>query len=289
MDFQQYIKTDIASERSLKNGENTSIEKLEQNGFPVCRVTFKEDDSGFRAGCYCTVDIGEAWNFGSDKLSEAVNAVSTELYELCKPFIKSELPVLTVCLGNRRITSDAIGSMCAEKLIVTRHIKNEAPELFKVLGNRECSVLCPGVTGDTGIETLELIRSAVNEVKPSLVICIDALASKSIDRLASTVQISNTGISPGSGIGNHRKEICKDTLGVPVVGVGVPTVVHSSSLVIEALEKAGITELSKPLQEILKNGKSYFVSIKESDFAVRAASDIISKAINTVLLGISEL
>ncbi len=289
MNFEKYIRTDIASERSLKNGKNIKTEEFKIQGFTVRRVTFEKDGSGFRAGSYCTVDVGEVWNLGKSCLSDAVSVVSAELLRLCGDFLSNNAPVLTVCLGNRRITSDALGPLCADKLIVTRHIKTESPELFKALGNRECAVLCPGVTGDTGIETFELIRSAVKEVKPSLVICIDALASKSIDRLASTVQLSNTGLSPGSGIGNNRKEISKKTLGVPVIGIGVPSVVHSSSLVAEALEKAGITDISDSLRSVLENGKSYFVTIKETDSAVRSASEIIAKAINTVLLGIPEI
>ncbi len=289
LNFEQYIRTDIASERSLKYGKSIKSEQLTQNGFSIHRITFEKDGSDFCAGSYCTVDIGATWNLSKNSISDAVNAVSTELSRLCLPFLKSNSSVLTVCLGNRRITSDAIGPLCADRLIVTRHIKTENPELFKALGSRECSAICPGVTGDTGIETFELIRSAVREINPELVICIDALASKSIDRLASTVQLSNTGLSPGSGIGNNRKEISKKTLGVPVIGIGVPTVVHSSSLVAEALEKAGITELSDRLIAVLENGKGYFVTIKDSDMAVKAASEIIASAINKTLLGFSEL
>ncbi len=289
LNFQQYIRTDIASERSLRQGEITKSEQAEQNGFNIHRVTLEKDGDDFRAGSYCTVDIGEVWNFGKSRISDAASAVGTEFLHICESFLKNNAPVLTVCLGNRRITSDALGPLCADRLIVTRHIKTEAPKLFKALGNRECSVFCPGVTGDTGIETFELIRSAAYEVKPSLVICIDALASKSIDRLVSTIQISSAGLSPGSGIGNNRKEISINTLGIPVVGIGVPTVVHSSSLIAEALEKAGMTDIPDPLQCILENGKSYFVTVKETDSAVKAASDVIAQALNTVLLGISEL
>ena len=147
------------------------------------------------------------------------------------------------------------------------------------------SALSPGVLGQTGIETLELLRGTVRSVRPDVMVVVDALAARSCERLASTVQISDTGISPGSGVGNHRAAINRETVGIPVIVLGVPTVVNSSTLVYDALEQAGIHEISPPLRHVLENGKSFFVSPKESDVITEAVSGLLSSAINTAFTG----
>ena len=188
--------------------------------------------------------------------------------------------VLTVGLGNRDITADALGPKTVDGLLVTRHIKEYKPDIFEKIGQREMSALCPGVVGQTGIETFELIEGAVKRVCPDLVIVIDALAARSVDRLATTVQISDTGIAPGSGIGNKRRRIDRESLGVPVLAVGVPTVVDSATLVYDALGRAGIEETSEELERVLENSRSFFVSLKESDVAVSESARLLANAIN---------
>ncbi len=289
MGFSEFIRTDLASE-SGGCRDKVKTEKHRINGIEVTRTVFDKAAGGFVAGSYYTLDTGELWNLGRDALNAAQAAVSKVLEELLAPYMpKSGGSVTVVCLGNRRITSDALGPLVSERLIVTRHIKECDPELFSALGGRACSVICPGVTGDTGIEAFDIIHSTVGDIRPDIIICIDALASKSLDRLASTVQLSNVGIAPGSGIGNKRSEISERTLGIPVISIGVPTVVSSSTLVVEALEKAGISELSGSLRTVLETGKSYFVSLKDADSAVLSAAEVIAKAINSALLGIAEL
>lgn len=142
-------------------------------------------------------------------------------------------------LGNRYIASDAIGPLAVRDITVTRHIKELDPALFGSLGSATVSAIAPGVIRQTGIEAVEIIRGAAENVSPGLIIAIDALAAKSIDRLAVTVQLSDTGIAPGSGIGNARKAIDRATLGIPVISVGVPTVVDSSTLIYDMLNLAG--------------------------------------------------
>lgn len=134
--------------------------------------------------------------------------------------------------------------------------------------------------GQTGIEAVELIRGAAENVSPQLIIAIDALAAKSVDRLAVTVQISDTGIAPGSGIGNARKAIDRSTLGVPVISVGVPTVVDSSTLIYDTLSLAGATDLPDCVKNALDNGKSFFVTLKDADSAARENARLIARAIN---------
>ena len=137
--------------------------------------------------------------------------------------------------------------------------------------------------GQTGIETYELIKGAVSAVSPDLLIVIDALAAKDVSRLASTIQICDTGISPGSGIGNTRHALNAQTLGIPVIAIGVPTMVSSSTLVYNALEKAGIESISQELTRILDEGISFFVTLNETDAVIKSLSDILSESINQAL------
>ena len=188
--------------------------------------------------------------------------------------------ILIVGLGNRNITSDAIGPLVIEDITATSHIEKEDKSLFELLKTHSISAISPGVIGQTGIETLELINGAVNSVKPDVLIVIDALCSKSVDRLASTVQICNTGISPGSGIGNKRHAINKETVGIPVIAIGVPTMVSSSTLIYETLEKAEITDISQKLINILESGRSFFVTLNENDIVISSLSTLIAKALN---------
>jgi GPR endopeptidase len=156
------------------------------------------------------------------------------------PSASAPITHLVVGLGNSEITPDAIGPFSVRKLNVTRHLRGIDEKLYDTIGRCEISALFPGVLGQTGIETVELIRGAAENAHPDVVLVIDALAARSCDRLAATVQLSDSGINPGSGIGNHRKAICRETVGVPVIALGVPTVVNSATLVYDALHKAGI-------------------------------------------------
>ena len=187
---------------------------------------------------------------------------------LTKKAIDSALSVLVAGLGNAGLTADAIGPLTVEGLHVTRHLMDADQALYRSLGCSALSAIAPGVLGQTGVETLELLRGAVRAVKPDVVILIDALAARSCDRMAATVQISDVGISPGSGVGNRRAPIDRETLGVPVISIGVPTVVQSATLVWDALQSAGIQEIDERLEHVLKSGVNFFVSPKESDVCV---------------------
>jgi spore protease len=197
--------------------------------------------------------------------------------------------VLVVGLGNREITSDAIGPKTADKLTVTRHIKYADEDVWNELDMCEVSALSPGVLGQTGIETVELVRGAVENVRPQLVLAVDALAARSSSRLAATVQLCDSGIAPGSGVGNERGAICLETVGAPVVALGVPTVVDSSTLVYDALAQAGIEQVDERLREILENGRRFYVSPKEADVIAERTAAIIAHAINRALVGVAGL
>ena len=180
-------------------------------------------------GRYVTLDLSPLQKNADDVLERASRAVGAELRALLGENVKS---VLVAGLGNANMTPDAIGPRSAEHVLVTRHLRqNGAFSAFCSV-----SVLTPGVLGRTGIEAMETLRGTVRAVQPDAVIAIDALASRSLIRLCSTVQLSDTGIVPGSGVGNHRCPLSRDTLGVPVYAIGVPTVVDAATLTLDVLE-----------------------------------------------------
>ncbi|MBE6601592.1 MAG: GPR endopeptidase [Ruminococcaceae bacterium] len=193
--------------------------------------------------------------------------------------VTSRFSVLAVGLGNESLTADAIGPQTVKRLTATRHLRNEEQELYRTLECASISILAPGVLGQTGIETAELLRVAVELVKPDVLVVVDALAASQRERLAATVQISDTGISPGSGVGNHRAAINRESMGVPVISIGIPTVMHSGSLALDALFRAGLKEEDRLLQEVLAAEDGFFVSLKESDLVTKAASRILSRAL----------
>ena len=225
-------------------------------------------------------------------VSELSSLLSKELEKiaenLTKKKISGDFSVFAVGLGNAGMTPDAVGPETVSKLNATGHIAVERPELFDKLGCGRLFSLAPGVEGQTGVDTYDIISSVTANIKPDLVIAIDALAARNCDRLASTIQISDVGISPGSGVGNRRKELSQNTLGVPVIAIGVPTVVDSSALVKDALERSGINELSDKMTEILENGRRFFVAPKDCDEITRCAATLIADSINKTF-GISEL
>ena len=285
-----YIRTDLATECPPveKNEQTDGITVYKKELLPASITTVQiTNENGEKAankpmGTYVTVSFDKIW-FADDRLfNETAEIIAEEIRKLSDSMSGDNTfeNIMIVGLGNRYITSDAIGPQSIKGITVTRHIKSRDEELFKALKSKNVSAITPGVIGQTGIETAELIKSASENVRPDLIVVIDALASKSIDRLASTVQISDTGLSPGSGIGNKNKAINKDTLGIPVIAIGVPTMVDSSTLVYDALEKAGIDDLCDELVQILENGKRFFVTLNESDIVISSLARLISTAVN---------
>lgn len=250
------------------------------DGFEIQKIKVKSNNEGGQLpldkGEYCTVFFNRLTSLDSDSCNKLSDIIANEL----KNFVPIPCESIFIAgLGNRYLTSDTIGTKCAEKLEITRHISIYNEDIFKKMDMKKISSLSPGVMAQTGIETAEIIKGAVSAVKPDVVIVIDSLCARSPDRLASTVQISSSGISPGSGVGNKRKKISEEALGCPVIMLGVPTVVSSSTLVYDALEKADVNDISKDLEEILENGRSYFVTVNEIDELTDKLSDIISDAI----------
>lgn len=286
------IHTDLACEaEATHDGGKSGTDYTEENirGFRVARLAVQnetgEHTTGKRRGRYITVFTDLICDIGEDRFDELSALVADEIDALAKTALgKKPSCVLVAGLGNREITADSIGPRTVDRLTVTRHIEQHDKALF----DRFCKVpLCavaPGVLGQTGIETAEMIRGVCDHASPDLVIAIDALAARSTARLGATVQISDSGIFPGSGIGNRRSEISRDTLGIPVIAVGVPTVVNSATLVYDALQNAGYTEIDEKIERVLHKGESFFVSPRQSDRISDRVSALFSAAIDSLFL-----
>lgn len=284
-------RTDLAAELDLTDKKSIDERTEHYKNYLVTTVEILTDDAAERIGKsrgkYITVDIGRIWLASDEEFSDAVKIISDKL-KLLSTELCGCIPgnVLIIGLGNRHITADALGDETVNLLTVTRHLKEHNTSVFRLLGGREISAIAPGVLGQTGIEAAEIAAGLCERVKPELVIAIDSLCARSAERLATTVQLGSSGITPGSGIGNHRRAINRETLGIPVIALGVPTVVESSTLVLDALEDAGITEPDERLLEVLGNRHGFFVTPKETDTIIRELSRLSAEVLTAVFGGI---
>ncbi len=275
------IRTDLASELAENGGSDYSSETNVIDGVEVTSVTLARDDrqSGRRAGVYLTADIGRIWECGREEFERAA-AVTAKLISGVMPAGAERKCVLAVGLGNSAITSDSIGPRAAAKMLITRHISRSDPALYSRSGFGCLAALAPGVLGQTGMESSDLVLGAVKSCGAACVIAIDALASRRISRLGTTVQITDTGISPGSGVYNSRRGLDKQTLGVPVIAVGVPTVVDAATLAFDLLENAGGSVDAEAVRQIGEAGGRMFVSPKESDVMAEKISRFLADSVD---------
>ncbi|MBO7175995.1 MAG: GPR endopeptidase [Clostridia bacterium] len=249
------------------------------------RIELLEEDCarkmGKPRGNYVTLHCRPFWKLGEEEREEAIRLLAGEIRAMCLPAegITERFGVLVVGLGNAEITADAVGPKTVHRLTVTRHLHEHDREIFRLLGRCQLSAIAPGVLGQTGMEAADLIRGAVKAVRPDVVLAIDALAARATERLAATVQLTDTGIAPGSGIGNRRRAIDRASVGAPVVALGIPTVVDSATLICDALSRAGITEMSDRLRDVLENNRRFFVSPKESDCITAQTAALLADAI----------
>ena len=176
--------------------------------------------TGRNIGTYITIEFGKVWLKNHEEFIKTVEIIAQKIKALSE-FERGS--ILVAGLGNMYITADSIGPKTLTNVLITRHIKNQMPEMYSDFGMADISGIAPGVLGQTGIESADIIKSVVRQTNPSMVIIVDALASRKISRLATTVQISNTGIAPGSGVGNNRHAIDQNFLGIKVISIGVPT------------------------------------------------------------------
>ena len=197
--------------------------------------------------------------------------------------------VLVVGVGNAAMTPDSVGPGTLRRLTATRHFRSCDEEFYRALGCCELAALSPGVLGQTGMESWELVKCAADLIHPDLLVAVDALAARSLERLVSTVQLTDGGMTPGSGVGNHPTAIDRETVGCPVLGIGVPTVVDSATLILDALKKAGAAgnELPRGLDQVLKSGRSFIVSPADCDETVEVVCRLLAKALD-IAFGVGE-
>lgn len=307
----QNFRTDLALERrdlykkannieDEVDGIETEEEKVDED-IKITRVKVLNENGenaiGKKVGNYITIDINNLKIAGEEQIQKASEALTKELKELLKKHIEEQEPLLVVGLGNLYVTPDALGPKVVQDIDVTRHILQYMPEALDK-NTRPVSAISPGVLGTTGIETLEILKGIVDNIKPKLLIIIDALASRSIERISSTVQIADTGIIPGAGVGNTRKELSIETLGIPVVAIGIPTVVEAATIAADSLdlfiqkvqEQAKSNDFLNQLQEedkyemikevLAPNDYNFIVTPKEIDKLIENMKDIVARGIN---------
>lgn len=274
------IRTDLALERRERcPEERTEGVRVSEYGGENCRTTVIEilNETGEKAlgkpkGTYVTLEMPgypDAAALSDDRLEAMISALDG--------LVPKEGDILVACLGNPDITPDALGPLCASMVFATRQITKEQQKALSLPRLRPVSVIAPSVAGKTGMDSVEIIAGIAEKIKPSAVITVDALAAGRVSRLARTVQIASTGIEPGSGVGNRRRAVNEKTLGVPVIAVGVPTVVDAVSLAFDVLgeEAAG--------RNIREEYRSMMVTPKDADVITSGAARFIALAINCVL------
>lgn len=266
-------------------GENTGgieLDKKNYGDMVMSSLTVKTSEAakniGKEMGSYITAEMPTL----TDDFKE-----TDKRLEIIAQAIRKLLPenglVLVAGLGNDNITPDALGPKSARGVLATRHIRGELARSTGLDRLRAVAVLATGVTGQTGIETGELILSVAQRIKPAAVIVIDALASRRLERLGCTVQISDTGISPGDGVGNHRTKINRETVGVPVVSIGIPTVVDAFTLAADLLLDCDDNSAELIKRSVYPNGRKMVVTPGEVDLLVERGARLISTAVNVAL------
>ena len=305
------FRTDLALERrdlynkahNIENdieGIETEEEKIDDN-ILVSRVKITnekgEEAIGKKKGNYITVDVKNLKIANEEEIQKTSEVVTKELKSLLAKHIAEKDSILVVGLGNIYVTPDALGPKVINEIDITRHLLEYMPEVLDK-NTREVSAISPGVLGTTGIETMEILKGIVDNVKPKLVIIIDALASRNIERISSSVQLADTGIVPGAGVGNARKELTESTLGIPVIAMGIPTVVEAATIAADSLtlfikraqENGESNDFLNKLQEedkyqIIKEilapeEYNFIVTPKEIDSLIEKMKDIVARGIN---------
>ena len=316
------IRTDLAVEaKEIYESENknskgripgVTVKEYTENDIKVTDVNILDDDGeeamGKPKGTYITIDMPKFTHYDSGIMENVSRVLSKSISNIIK--LDDSMTALVVGLGNWNITPDAVGPKVISRIMITRHLKQLVPDSIDE-GVRPVCAIAPGVLGITGIETGEIIKAVADKIKPNLIICIDALASRKMERVNSTIQIGNTGISPGSGVGNKRMEISERTLGIPVIAIGVPTVVDAATmandtidLVIDEMVKQSTQggEFYSMLKNIDKDEKQrliqevlnpyvggLMVTPKDIDMVIDSVSKIIATGINLALQPALEL
>ena len=306
------FRTDLALERNEVYKEKNKLNEID--GVSVNNETINEveisrikilNEEGEKilqkpAGTYITLDVKKLKLADEERLSKIAETLADELRKIVGEHVNETEDILVVGLGNLYVTPDALGPKVVPEIEVTRHILEYMPSIMPE-DTRPVSAISPGVLGVTGIETMEILKGVVQNVKPKLLIVIDALATRSIDRISSSIQIADTGIVPGAGVENTRKEISKKTLGVPVIAIGIPTVVDLATITNECIdifieslqEKAMSNDYLNKLKEndnyeeikeaLVPKDYNMIVTPKEIDKLIENMSKIVSSSINMAM------
>ena len=305
------FRTDLALERrdlynkahNIENdidGIETEEENVDEN-ISVSRVKITnekgEEAIGKKRGNYITVDVKNLKIANEEEIQKTSEVVTKELKALLEKHVTEKDSILVVGLGNIYVTPDSLGPKVINEVDITRHLLEYMTEVLDE-NTREVSAISPGVLGTTGIETMEILKGIIDNVKPKLVIIIDALASRNIERISSSVQLADTGIVPGAGVGNARKELTESTLGIPVIAMGIPTVVEAATIAADSLtlfikkaqENGESNDFLNTLQEedkyqIIKEilapeEYNFIVTPKEIDSLIEKMKDIVARGIN---------
>ena len=291
------IRTDLALEtHELVKGENSTLSGVSQydkstKDIKITHVIIENSDAaeklGKPEGNYITLETKDLRYIDTKEYEKLCKKIADEIRELLPDDVDS--PILVAGLGNRAITSDSLGPEIVDRLMITRHLFSHAPEILNQNYSSVCAI-APGVLGITGIETEEIISSLCEKIKPSCVIVADALAARSINRITNTIQICDTGINPGAGVGNNRCEISQNTLGVPVIAIGVPTVVDAATITEDTLSAVFENLAEKlPIEDILRSGKipkeilNFTTTPKEIDVLIKKCAEVVANGINFAL------
>lgn len=297
------VRTDLAlevrenMEENAKECRGVSVEEQyrEESEIRITKVVIQTMNGaksmGKPIGTYITLEA-PAMVLPDENYHEEISAeLAGQLKEII-PGMEKELSVMVVGLGNRDVTADALGANVVDNLIINRHMMKEyGKAAFDRKKVHMVSGLIPGVMAKTGMESQEIIKGVVEKTNPNVVIVVDALAARSTRRLNRTIQVTNTGIHPGSGVGNHRNAITEEALGVPVIAIGVPTVVDAATIVSDAFDKMMRQAGEEPLDiqdELLAGlGELYnmYVTGKDVDYEIKQISHIICNAINDTFEG----
>ena len=307
------FRTDLALERTNMYRKANKLEQIDgidtdeenvSDNIKVSRVKITNENGekaiGKKKGIYVTIDLKKFKLADDDEIQKASDILSKELKNILITHISEKDDILVVGLGNVYVTPDSLGPKVINEIDVTRHIIKYLPQYIDE-NTRPVTAISPGVLGTTGIETLEILKGIVDNVKPKLLIIIDALASRSIERISSTIQISDTGIVPGAGVGNTRMELSESTLGVPVIALGIPTVVESAVLVNDCLDlligklqdEAKSNVFLNQLKEqdndstikdvLVPQDYNLIVTPKEIDELIENMKDVVARGINMSL------
>ena len=273
------LRTDLIMEL-IDNKAN--VKTIKKDNITITTIDITKEMSkkiGKKEGSYITISFDDITDY--DNREKIGKCLEDEIKKILKKQkINQNYECLIVGLGNIKSTPDALGPLTMQKIVVTKHLFTLNTNIKE--GFRKVSVITPGVMGNTGIETSDIIKSVVNTTKPDFIIAIDSLASLSIDRVNKTIQMTDSGIHPGSGIGNYRQEISKDTIGIPVIAIGVPTVVESATIVNDT-----INYLFKHISYLKNNfEKSKLTFYKYDNYEDKIKNNVLTEKEKTELIGL---